>query len=250
MLGDLQRRFYDAVLGANDGPLDSLVTVPRGNVAARIAVYRNTVQRSLVEVLAAAFPVVRRIVGAGVFTDLAARFVTAAPPRAPHLSAYGAAFPAFIAGNLARHGLAYLADVARLEWARGESYFAADVAALTPAAIAAIAPDTLEGTVLKLHPATRLIRSAAPVHRIWQVNQAEITDVPAVDMAIAENVLISRAGFRVSLRLIGDGDAGFIAAIASGETLSEALDRASAEDPAFDLEPVLRDHLIGGTFQA
>jgi hypothetical protein len=250
MLGDLQRIFSDAVLGTDDSQLESLVTAPRGTAATRIAVYRNTVQRSLVEVVAAAFPVVRRIVGVGFFADLALRFVTTAPPRAPQLSAYGAEFPAFIAGDLARHGLVYLAGVAQVEWARGESYFAADAVGLAPAAVAAIAPDALEGTLLKLHPATRLIRSAAPIHRIWRVNQPEIADVPVIDMTIGENVLISRAGFRVSLRLIGAGDAGFIAAVADGTTLGEALARAYEEDAAFDLEAALRDHLIGGTFQA
>jgi hypothetical protein len=250
MLGDLQRRFYDAVLGADDGPLESLVTTPRGRIAARIAVYRNTVQGSLVEVLTAAFPVVRRIVGQGFFADLALRFVKAAPPQAPQLSAYGAEFPAFIAGDHTRHGLAYLADIARLEWARAESYFAADAAALAPAAIAAIAPEAIESAVLKLHPATRLIRSLSPIHRIWQVNQPEVTDVPVVDLTLAENVLVSRAGFRVSLRAMSAGDAGFIAAVADGMTLGEALAHACAEDAAFDLEPALRDHLIGGTFSA
>ncbi|MHB1204343.1 MAG: HvfC/BufC family peptide modification chaperone [Rhodospirillaceae bacterium] len=250
MLADLQRAFQDAVLGADDGALGSLTETPRGGVAARIAIYRNTVQGSLAEVLAAAYPVVQRIVGQAFFAGLARRFVAAAPPRLPQLSAYGAGFPAFIAGDHSRHGLGYLADVARLEWARAESYFASDTAALEPAAIAAIAPDDLDGTVLLLHPATRLVRASTPIHRIWQVNQPAVADVPAVDMTIAENVLISRIGLRVSLRELGAGDAAFVAAIGAGATLGKALERAAAEDSAFDLEPALRDHLIGGTFRA
>ena len=249
-LADLQHAFHDAVLGADDGVLGSVTETPRGRVAARIAIYRNTVQNSLVEVLAAAFPVAHRIVGRAFFADLARRFVIDTPPRRPQLSAYGEAFPAFIAGDLGRHGLRYLADVARLEWARAESYFAADTAALEPAVIATIAPDALDGTVLLLHPATRLVRSGSPIHRIWQVNQPAVVDVPAVDMTVAENVLISRAGFHVSLRSISQGDAAFVAAIEAGAALGNAMEQACAEDPAFDLEPVLRDHLIGGTFRA
>jgi hypothetical protein len=249
-LAELQRAFQDAVLGTEDGALAHLTHTPRGRLAARIAVYRNTVQGSLIDVLAAAFPVVRRIVGQGFFAGLAERFVTAAPPQAPQLSTYGAAFPAFIAEGLPGHGLAYLADVARLEWARGESYFAADDAALDPAAMAAIAPEALDGLRLELHPATRLVRSPAPIHTIWRVNQPAVADVPAVDLTMAEDVLISRAGFRVSLRKIGPGDAAFIAAIAQGAALGRALAQACADEPAFDLEPALRDHLIGGTFRA
>ena len=250
MLADLQRAFHEAMLCSSDSTLAGLTTAPNGNVAARIDVYRNTVQGSLVEVVSAAFPVVRRIVGAAFFIDLARRFVIQAPPRLPQLSAYGAEFPAFIAANHGRHGLDYLADIARLEWARGESYFAADAAPLEPATIAAVPADALDDLVLKLHPATRLIRAATPIYHIWQVNQPSVTDVPVVDMNVAENVLVTRSGFRVSLRKVSAGDAAFIAAFAAGATLANALEHAGAEDTVFDLEPVLRDHLIGGTFQA
>jgi hypothetical protein len=54
----------------------------------------------------------------------------------------------------------------------------------------------------------------------------------------------------VALRALNAGDAAFISAIARGGTLAEALNEARAEEPAFDLEPALRDHLVGGTFQA
>ena len=243
MIAGLQCAFRDAVLSGDDRALAPLVAAP-----ARIAIYRNTVQGSLVEVLAAAYPVTQRIVGPGFFAGLAHTFAVAHPPRLPQLSTYGADFPGFVDRSLARHGLPYLADVARLEWARGESYFAADAPALSPAALAATAPGALDGLKLTLHPATRLIRSAFPIHRIWRVNQPEVTEVPAVDMTAAEDVLLTRAEDRVSLRVIAPGDAAFIAAVVSGAGLGDAAARASAENHAFDLESALRDHLIGGSF--
>ena len=250
MLDVLQRAFHDAVLGGDDKALAGLTAAPRGDIAARIAVYRNTVQGSLVGVLAAAFPVTQRIVGPAFFADLAQRFVVAAPPHAPQLSAYGADFPAFVAHEHDNHGLAYLADVARVEWARAESYFAADAPALDPAALSAIAPPALDGTVLMLHPATRLVCSAYAVYRIWQVNQPSIKDVPAVDLAWPQSVLLSRSDGRVALRLLSAGDAAFITAIQSGVALGAAAAQAYDTEPAFDLEAGLRDNLIGATFRA
>ena len=250
MLDALQRAFHDAVLGADDGALTSRTATPRGSVAARIAIYRNTVQSSLAGVLAAAFPVTQRIVGPAFFTALARRFIAGAPPQAPQLSAYGADFPAFIASDHGRHGLDYLADVARVEWARAESYFAADAPGLDPSAITVIAPDVLDRTVLMLHPATRLVHSAFAVHRIWQVNQPGVEDVPAVNLTTPENVLLSRAGGRVSLRPLSSGDAAFVAAIQDGAALGVAAAAAYDAEPGLDLAAALRDHLIGTTFRA
>ncbi len=247
MLAGLQRAFQDAVLGEADGTLAEHVTAP--GLAARIAVYRNTVQGSLGEVIAAAFPVTRRIVGDAFFSALARRFAAGHPPRLPQLSAYGADFPDLLAEEAALHRLPYLADVARLEWARGESYFAAEAPALTPGVLIETSPEALDALKLRLHPATRLVRSPYPIHRIWQVNQPEVEDVPAVDMSVAENVVLTRREGRVALRLTSAGDAALVAAIAEGEGLGDAAARALAEDAAFDLESALRDHLIAGTFR-
>lgn len=242
----LQLAFREAVLGAADGQLAAYVAP---ELAVRIAVYRNTVQGSLTEVIAAAFPVTQRIVGPAFFATLAGRYVVARPPRLPQLSAYGADFPDFIASDAAHHGLAYLPDVARLEWARGESYFAADAPGLDPAALAALAPEALDAAVLVPHPAARLVRSRFPIMRIWRVNQPDVVDVPAVDMTVAENVLISRSGGRVSLRALPPGDAAFLAAILAGGTLGAAAACGDAAEPGFGLEAALRDHLVGWTFR-
>src|SRR5437879_3167885 len=121
VLLELQQEIHAAVLGTDDGALGERVVAPRGTASARIDVYRNTVQASLTEVLAAAFPVAQRIVGSAFFAELARAFIAARPPRAPQLSAYGRAFPDFIVAPSHDHHLLYLPDVARLEWARGES---------------------------------------------------------------------------------------------------------------------------------
>lgn len=239
-LAALQSAFQDAVLGAADGALAQHLAP---NQLMRVAVYRATVQGSLAEVLAAAFPVTQRIVGPAYFAALAGRFAVSRPPRLPQLSAYGADFPDFVADAGAHHKLPYLADVARLEWARAESYFAAEAPALAPGAVAAIAPEALDDFQLSLHPATRLVRSSYPIHRIWQVNQPEVTDVPAVDMSVPETVLLTRKNGQVALRVIAPGDAAFVDAIAAGSGLGKAA------DGTFDLESSLRDHLIGGTFR-
>lgn len=229
-LGQWQRETAEALL--RDGDDD-------------YAVHRNNVRGGLVETLAAAFPVTRRIVGAKAFAGIADAFVRAAPPQAPQLSAYGAGFAAFITGHEIGRQLPYLADVARLEGARAESYFAADAPALTPARLAALSPEEMAAAVLELHPAARLVESRFPIHRIWNVNQME--DVPAVDMGIAETVLVTRPGMAIAMRKISLADAALVKA--AGRTLGEAADAALKVDPGFDLQAALAAHFTGATFR-
>ncbi len=241
-----QTQFRAAVLGTNNAGLVDAVQAP-GPVGDRLAVYRNTVQGSLTQALAATFPIVLRIVGEEFFTGFARRFVAAHPPQRPQLSTYGASFPDFIASADVNQQLPYLADVARLEWARNESYFAADAPLLDTQRLA-IDAENLETMTLRLHPAARCVVSRFPIFRIWEVNQPEITDVPRVDMTLPQAVLISRPKHHVVVRAITLADAAFIMAICEDETFGGAADIAFLNDPAFDLQGALAQHFVHGTF--
>jgi hypothetical protein len=246
---EIQREFRAAVMGV-EGALAPHVNAASGPLSQRIGVYRNTVQQSLIDVLATAFPAVHRIVGGRFFSALAHDFVRGHLPDVPQLSVYGAKFPDFIATHERLSDLAYLADVARLEWARGEAYFADDAAPLDPAKLAAIAPENLAPVIFTLHPAARLIASPHPIYRIWTVNQPDVGDVPALDLTISEQVIITRPYFEVTVRLIAPADAAFVAALNRKLSLGEAVAEALSVDAAFNLQAALQDHFIHGTFAA
>ncbi len=239
-LAEMQARFRATVLGDDDAPVRDFV---RGH----IGVYRNTVQAGLIDVLATAFPVTQRIVGPDFFHGVAGRFVAAAPPRVPQLSLYGDGFADFIAREDVGRQLSYLPDTARLEWARGESYFAADAPTLNAVRLAAFGPDDLERMALALHPATRLIGSNYPIYRIWEVNQPAVIKVPRVDMNVGQWALVSRREHHVVTREILKADAAFLSAIIAGKTLAEAT--TAITDARFDLQQALQDHFINGTFR-
>lgn len=245
-LRHLQTQFRAAVLGRDNGGLMNVVRAP-GPVGDRLGVYRNTVQGSLVEALAATFPVVRRIVGEDFFASFARRFIAAHPPQRPQLSTYGAGFPDFIAVDDVNRQLPYLSDVARLEWARNESYFAADTPLIDTQRLAIDAED-LETMTFRLHPATRCVVSRFPIVRIWEVNQPSVTDVPVVDMNISQAALISRPKHHVVTREVTLADAAFVIAIQEGEAFGDAADTAFLNDPTFDLQSALAQHFVHGTF--
>jgi hypothetical protein len=108
-LARLQGDFLDAIL-AREEPAD-----------ARLAVYHRSVRANHDAALAAAYPVVRRLVGDAFFGEAAARYAQAFPSRCGDLHVYGSAFALFLAQYEHARDLAYLPDVARLEWAVHES---------------------------------------------------------------------------------------------------------------------------------
>ncbi|MDX2141723.1 MAG: DNA-binding domain-containing protein [Rhodospirillaceae bacterium] len=249
VLLELQQTFRATVLSEDD-VIARHVRATRGPISRRIGVYRNNVQASLIEVLAAAYPVAQRIVGKRFFHALAREFVVRHVPHVPQLSLYGASFADFVASHDKTQALPYLPDVARLEWARGEAYFAADAPPLDPATLSTIEPACIGDVKLRVHPATRLISSSFPIHRIWTVNQPDVTEVPAVDMTVSESVLISRPRYHVGVRLISLADAAFLRACMAGQTMAQSADAAMEMESTFDLQGALQQHFLGGSFTA
>lgn len=245
-LGALQARFRTALLAADDAPLAPFLA-PGGAVplARRVAVHRNTVYGTLTEALAAAFPVVRRLVGDAFFAAAARAFITAAPPERPDLAAYGGGFPAFLDGFPPAAAVPYLGDVGRLEWARVEATFAADAPPLSAERLAAVPAQELGRVVLHLVPSARAVGSRWPVLALWDAHQTD--EVGAVDLdAGPDRLLILRQGDRlVTLRLEAGAEA-FVAALAARRPLAEAAGSGAAADPGFDLQGTLAALLVNG----
>ncbi len=243
-LAQTQRAFAAAILDV-DLPPPTFIEGGRGEERRRqrFDIYRNNVFVALVDGLEARFPAVARIVGRDYFRAMARGYAGAEPSRGAYLD-YGRSFPDFLAGFGPVADTPYLADVARLEWARHESYHAPDAAALSAAAFAALAPDP--GAALALHPAARLVSSAYPIHAIWAANAH---DGAAASLALpdhGEAVLVTRPDERVAVRALGPGAAAFAAALGKGAALGEAYERARETASEFSLERALRDLLAAG----
>lgn len=220
--------------------------IPAGQ---RFAVYRNNVLGSLTEALAAAFPVVHRLVGDGFFRYAARLFIADHPPAMPQLLSYGGDFPEFLAAFPPAGSVPYLADVARLEWARTEALFAADAAPLTAADLATIPPEDMADLAFRLHPTVRWVASPWPIQTIWEANQPEHENLPQVDLgAGGEAVLVLRPGMAVEAQRLSPGDVTLVSALGEGATLAEAADAAATAEPGFDLQAALLGHLMRGSF--
>ncbi|HWS11948.1 MAG TPA: hypothetical protein VN279_04055, partial [Rhodocyclaceae bacterium] len=144
--------------------------------------------------------------------------------------------------------LAYLPDVARLEWAIDRARRAADAAPLDPAALAEISPERLQGTRLLPHPACALIASPWPVLRIWQVNQPDYPGDAAVDLDEGgDRLLVRRPADEPEVEPLPEADFAFLSALFAGATLGAAFEETLARFPGFDLAAALRRHVLSGT---
>jgi hypothetical protein len=245
MLAELQRAMRAALLDGDSAAAARAVAETGGiSPDGRLAVHRNTVQVSLAGVLAAAYPALERLLGAGNFRLLARAFVAAHPPRRAHLSSYGGALPDFLRAFPHTAGYPFLPDLARLEWARNEALFAADAPALSGRSFEGVPMERLASLCLRPHPATRLVESAYAIHRLWQAEALG----PGV-AAGAEAVLITRSPEgRVLQRPASPGDAALIRAFSAGAPLAEAAEAALSAEPGFDLQAGLADHLTRASF--
>jgi hypothetical protein len=237
-LRELQAAMRDGLL-AGDRRIAELVLEDRLPPAERLQIYTNHVRITLTDALAAAFPVVRRLVGEGFFKAACVGYIRSFPPAGPCLFEYGADFPAWLRALPSTRALPYLADVAHLEWAISEAWHAPDAAPLSAERLAELAALRGPELTLALHPAVRLVASLFPIDRIWQANQEGADPTALVDLADGGRfLLVQRRGEEVAWRRIDGGLNAFLRAIRAGFELAGAQASAAAHGP-FDLQATL-----------
>ncbi|WP_103256594.1 DNA-binding domain-containing protein [Tabrizicola aquatica] len=225
---------FDAALRGGALPA-GLTARDATEVERRFAVYRNNVAVSLTEALAARFPVIRRLVGAEFFAPLARLYAEAERPRSPILAEWGDGFGAFLDGFPPLSGYPYLGDVARIEYARGRAFHAADAPPVDPLALISADPEKVR---LALHPSLLLLRLAHPAVSIWARNQPEGEGLPLAKGP--QTALILRdAAFQVQVRALEAGDAALVTALMAGDPLAAAALAGQEAEAGHDPQPLL-----------
>lgn len=229
----IQRGFHDALWqSATPAGLRAQDATDR-----RFSVYRNNVQHGLSSALAVKFQVIERLVGAQFFAAMARAFAAQHPPETPVLHEWGGAFPGFLESFPPVAHLPYLADVARLELARGRAYHAADAPVADPALLAVADPS---GLCLRLAPSVTAYASRFPAVSIWQSNQPGARPGPVPGGA--EFALIARKpDFDVLVAPLDAAQHGVLCRLREGAPLGAA---AGNTDPGPLLTLLLTHSLI------
>jgi len=246
MLLEVQRAMRASLLARDDRGISAHI-VPVGlTPEARLAVYRNTFVAVLTNALRLAFPAVSRLVGAEFFEGAVRVFIEAHPPHNACLDDYGAEFPGFLVGFPPAALVAYLPDVARLEWAVNRALHAPDAGHLDLKRLAALEEADRAQVRFVPHPSVRLLHAQHPVDAIWHaVLERDDAALAAVDLAAGPvRLLIGRSLDGVAITRLGESAWRFALDLFAGEPLDAALVRlADGEASA-----LLADHLAAGHF--
>jgi hypothetical protein len=246
-LRDLQGGFRQALCGEAGPALLAEIAEDGLAAGARLDLYRHHVLTTLTDVLRAAYPVVCRLVDPRFFAYAADHYIRGHLPASPCLAEYGASFPLFLAGFPPCRHLAYLPDVARLEWALHAARHADELPALDPARLAAVPAEQTPWISLRLDPSVSYLRSPWPVDRIWRDHRTEAGAGPPVDLGSGGARLeIRRRGDDVAYRPLDAPTWAFRDALAQGRPLGDAAERALALQPEFPLAQALHDVLEEG----
>ena len=217
-----------------------------------IEIYRNNYRGNLHDALAGVYPVIEQLVGKDFFRLLSRRYIEQHPSRSGNLHHYGAEMAVFVAGFVPAQGLVYLHDVAALEWACHQAYYAPDTAALdiitqSQKISASLSSAQYFDLQLHLHPACHVICSRYPIATIWRCHQPGASSDFQIDLNSGSCfVLVSRRNNVVCIDDLSVADASWLLDIQQGNTLGVATAAALERDPGFDLQAGLLNLVTRG----
>jgi hypothetical protein len=201
-LAETQALFHDLVTG--DGPPDpsAIEACFAGTAelpaADRVAIYRSMYASRLVEALRETFPELARLLGEDRFVALAEAYVAEFPSEHHDVGRVGRRLAEFLRAH-PDPGKPDLADLAELDWARNEAFFAPDSAAVGAEELAkagALARLTLAPS-LRVVAAARMASPVAVWRRGFDVFHCEVSveEASALQAAREGGTLEAICGF-------------------------------------------------------
>jgi hypothetical protein len=241
-LRELQLAFCGSVTGPPSADLLSLIAGDGFASDERLSIYRNNVLARLSETLAAAFPVVRRIVGTDCFDYAAHCFSDEHLPSEACLVAYGTQFPDFLKSLPGVSQLSYLPDVARLEWSISQVVRAAPEDWLPITRLCDLSTDPAAAR-FRLTSCVQYLASDFRIDQIWMEHQQENDDLSRWHIDSGEAYLAVHARESLRFTIIPKAAWTFRSHLAEGHTLGSATAVALDIDPQFDIP-----HALGSLF--
>lgn len=246
LLHELQESFAEQVFATASGNLN--IRANGLTEAKRLQIYRNNVFSGLTEALRAIYPVLDRLVGSVFFNHAAYQYVRRTPSTSGNLHDFGEDFADFLAVFPGAKELAYLPDVARLEWGYHRVFHAADASVFDAGRLSQVPVDKYGAIKFKLHPACHFLASQYPILRIWQVNQEDYQGDQRVDLDEGGvNVLLFRRELDIAVRALSAGEFAFLSAIGDDLKFENVCEAALAAEPNFDITGYLEQQVANGT---
>jgi len=173
-LAELQQHFQRCLLAPPaDGPQLWVRDSGRAAPERQLAVYIHAYAARLKEVLASDYPAVLIAIGEDAFELLSQAYIETHPSHYFSLRDFGARLASFIADEPAYCELPWLVELARFEWALGQSFDAADTPIARIEDMAAIKPEHWPAQRFELHPSVQRLDFSWNTPGMWSELTAE-----------------------------------------------------------------------------
>ncbi len=181
---DLQKDFIEAIFGGDKAPAakhvigDDTLTAEQ-----RFGIYKGSVHGILSQALGLTFPVCKALVGDEFFNRMCDCFIDEYPPTTSFFAEYGSNLPTFLNSFEPVKDLPYLADVARLEWARQHVWHQQNDETGDFSQLAELTEEQQSQVKFCLTKTLRLIKSNYRIDDIWFAHQDDDTiDLASIDI--------------------------------------------------------------------
>ena len=229
---EVQRAMGSSLLQGVDGDARAFIMDQAIAPDERLAIYRNTAIGVMVGALRLTFVAVQHVVGNEFFEGAARMFAAQSPPQSALLDEYGERFADFLAQLSQAESIAYLPDLARLEWKVSVALHAGDVPPLDATRLRTLTESQLSRLCFVSHPAVQLLRCDFPTDLVWHaVLERDDAAMAAIDLADGPIwLLIQRSTSGIELVRLSQAQWCFASALFSGQRLGEVLAQASLPD--------------------
>jgi hypothetical protein len=240
---DMARCLLDA--GAEAAPW----IVADGIAAAdRLAIHRNTFAGTIAGALRITYPAVEKLVGEAFFDAASRIYLRQTPPHSAYLNDYGESFAEFLADFPPAASLAYLPDVAAVEWAVARAANAPDAAPLDLAVLAGIDPSALERLSFAPHPSVQLIEIRHAADLIWRAVLADderaLSGILPTDDPIP--LLVHRNDAGIGVRRLSPAESRAVARLCIGLSPAECFTDMDPELATGLLSSLLAEGVFAG----
>lgn len=233
-LRELQSRFLAALYDGDAVAAAAMVDGAGLDAEARVRIYRNSGTCIHGDALRTTYPAVLALTGEDFFESAAIQYRRSHPSASGNLQGFGSEFAAFLESLPGAQQLAYLADVARLEWLRQEVALAADITPIYATGLQEFYRSPRGALCLELDPSVRLFASRHAVLTLWRyamTADGERLQLPGE----GEQIMLWRSGAEVAMAIVDAASFACIAALLQGASIDVAHDEALARDPHFDV---------------
>ena len=236
-LRELQQQFAQEVLFSTVTDLRETIQPHGIEPHRRLQIYKNNIDSTLAESLQNVFPVTCAIVGEEFFKFAARKYLAENPPASGNLHDYGKRFPEFIGVMKELAELAYVVDVARMDWACHAAFHSVATASVPLNVLTRFASEDHERLVLVLHPSVTAISSSFPIFDIWNFagqrsGEGEVPDI----YSGGQSVVILRNDDETKVIHIDDGLNFFINQIEQQNTLGVIIPSLLEAKPDYNLQ--------------